>query len=783
MPTRLDFTSYNGRNWQVNEKYTMANIDLNILPLHRQEGRAQNRLPGLHVAEAPRGASRSRRSDKLILLLSFNVPAFSEERQDELLSRLEALYFEKSGSTTMAMRGLIEDLNSLIMNLNLKYAGQRPQVTGSIAVVVLRGDLVFLAQNGPGHFFALLPGKVDYLHDEKLTARGLGLNRTPAIYYAQLPLAPDDKLLFSVELPEGWDEDTFRAAYTLPPQKAQQRFLEDGGDALRGMLLDVHAGNGNATLVHPPQEAAHPAPVSHTPVVEAPPQPQPATEEPPVRQAPPEKEKVTAAPPPRRERAAAPVQEEPAPQPTLDADSSPFEKMGEAEPPRSRRRRPSAEAEEAAAKLAPALLNFLKKMQTAGTGALKGLKGLLQRMVPGEELIQIPAGTMAFIAVAVPLLVVTVAALVYAQVGRNQQYQQYFVEAQNKATAAVAEADPQTQRQLWADTITLVDSAEEYLITDEASALRQQASDALDLLDNITRLEFESAISGSLSPSIRIRDMVATSRSVYMLDIDSDSVLRAWLAGSRYDMDPDFRCGAGQYGSIIVQNLVDIALLPDNPEDAVLVAIDEAGNMLYCYEDQSPVAITLTPPDSYWGEIAAITVENDQLYVLDKQLNMLWFYEPSDENYQFRDDPLFFFTEEVPNMTDAIDFAIDQEQLYLLYLNGQTTTCTYTGMEVAPTSCVAPTEYNDPRTGHISGPTIEGAVFYQLQHTNPPEPSLYYLDPVNFSIYHFSLKLNLVQQYKPQATLDGDYISAFTVSPTKTIFVALENRVYLAHLP
>lgn len=761
----------------------MANIDLNILSLHRQEGRDQNRLPGLHVAEASRGASRSRRSDKLILLLSFNIPAFSEERQAELLARLEELYYEKPGSTTMAMRALIEDLNSLILNLNLKYAGSRPQVTGTIGVVVVRSDLLFLAQNGPGHFFTLLPGKVDYLHDEKLTARGLGLNRTPAIYYAQIPVSAGDKLLFSVNLPEGWDEDTFRTAYTQPLPKAQQRFLDDAGDELVGMLVDVQPGSGNVTLLRAPQPAAQPAPAQPMPAA---PVDQPRVEEstqtPPTQAETPERQR------PARQQPAlvpqqtyVPPQEEEAPAPTLASSASPLEELYQ-EPEQPRRRRgTSSEAKEAAAKLAPALLNFFKRAQVLGTGALKGLKGLLQRMVPGEELVQIPTSTMAFIAVAVPLLVVTVAALVYAQVGRNQQYQQYFVQAQTMAAAAMAEPDGQAQHQLWIDTLTLVNQAEEYLTTDEAAALRQQASDALDALDDITRLEFEPAISGSLSPSIRIRNLAATSRDVYMLDIDSDSVLRAWLAGTRYDMDPDFRCGAGQYGSIIVQKLVDIALLPDNPDDAVLVAIDRGGNLLYCYEDKPPVAITLTPPDSYWGEIVAITVENDQLYVLDKQLNMLWFFEPLDENYQFREAPRFFFTEEVPDMTETIDFAIDQEQLYLLYLNGETTTCTYTGLAEAPTSCTAPTDYNDPLLG--STPTIEGAVFYQLQHTNPPEPSLYYLDPVNFSLYHFSLKLNLVQQYKPVDTLDGEYISAFTVSPTKTMFIALENQVYLAHLP
>ncbi len=774
----------------------MTELDLNILPLYRKEGGDLGRLPGLHTAEASRKASRSRKADQLIMLLSFNIPAFSDERQAELLARLEEIYFQKSGSTTMAMRELIEDLNSLILNLNLKHAGSRPQVTGTIAVVVVRGDHLFLAQNGPGHLFALLPTKVDYLHDEKLTARGLGLNRNPSIYYAQMPMEPGIKVLFSTSLPDGWDADTFKYAYTHPLHKAQQRFLEDSGEELKAYLLDVQPGKGNLTLLRAPGAVSQSQPAAEPPITlatapaeEAPQsQPEETSSEPPVLSAEiPERaqEKPVEPAPLRRAEQQA---DHTVPAPSKMSPSHPSISTSPLDDPFVEQEStdslaPSSEAEQVASRMAPALLSGLKKVQTFGVGVLRGLKGLLQRLVPGDELVKIPAGTMAFIAVAVPLLVVTVAALVYAQVGRNQQYEALFSQAEALASAAGAEPDIQTQREYWQEVIGLIDQTTEYLITEEAEDLREQAVSALDAIDNVTRLSFEQAISGSLAPSIKIRHMAATTRDLYMLDITSDSVLRAWLAGTRYEMDSDFRCGAGQYGAIIVQELVDIALLPDNPDDALLVAMDRGGNLLYCYEDKPPVAITLTPPDSYWGKPIAITVENDQLYVLDEQLNMIWFFDPGDENYQFRDAPKFFFTEEVPDMTDTLDFAIDQEQLYLLYLNGETTTCTYTGLAEAPTSCTAPTVYSDPRPGRESGPTIADAIFYQLKHTQPPEPSLFYLDPINHSIYHFSLKLNLVQQYRSAVDLEGQYITAFAVSPTKTVFVALENQVYLAHLP
>jgi hypothetical protein len=681
------------------------------------------------------------------------------------------------------MRELIEDLNHLILNLNLRHAGNRPQVTGSIGVLVIRSGHLFLAQSGPGHLFALIPGKVDYLHDEKISNRGLGTSRTPQIFFAQMRIEPSNKILYSTSLPATWDADTFTQAYTNPLHTAQQRFLEDSGESLKGILIEATEGQGNinlltSTAIKEPPQPAKPQPVEQTD------QAVPEDQKPEVKpQAGPTKPDTPQTAPhvESSSRASLPPQsfeDQPAPVISTSPLESPLIEPWEEQTPE-----PSKEARRAAASLAPALLGGLKRIQAFGQGTLRGLKGLLQRMVPGDELIKIPTTTMAFIAIAVPLLVVTVAALVYAQVGRNQQYTHYFSQAETMARAAAAETDTNAQRTAWQNTIALLETAQDYLITDEAELLRKQAVSALDTLDNITRLELQPAISGSLVNTVRIRQIAATSRDVYMLDIQSDSVLRAWLAGTRYEMDTEFRCGAGQYGSIIVQDLIDIALLPENPDEALLVAMDRAGNLLYCYDDKLPVAISLIPPDSYWGKPIGITVENERLYVLDEQLNMVWFYESTDDSYQFREAPFFFFTEEVPNMTDTIDFAIDKEQLYLLYLNGQTTTCTYTGLEEAPTTCTAPTLYNDTRPGRQTGPTVQNAVFYQLQHTQRPEPSLYYLDPKDQSIYQFSLKLNLVQQYRPDIDLGDEFITAFTISPTKTIFMALENEIYLAYLP
>jgi hypothetical protein len=776
----------------------MAAIDVQVIPLYLQGGNEHTKLPGLYVANPPKKASRSRRNDRLAILLDFTPPAFSDDRLAELLTRLESIYYEKSGSTTSAMRELIEDLNTLILNLNLRHAGNRPRVVGTIGVIVIRNEHFFLAQSGEGHLFAMLPGKVDYLHDEKLSGKGLGVGRSPSVFYAQMPMEAGFKFIYTKQLPDGWDEETFKYAYVNPLHNARRRFLEDSGEDLMGFMLDVAEGRGEIRLQQMPRIIPDQTPAKTPTAAPAPVDPFVEDEDSE------ELRSVDAQMPPYDEEPEAerPVQAEPAAsqpafQPSEPADwqephstyladrqdeqdflsTSPAVSFEEIERPdeeedtprRARRRtRESVPMPD----LRPGVLKALKGMQAAGQWVLKGVNSVLQRVVPGEELLKIPTPYMAFIAIIVPVLVVTVSALVYAQMGRNEQYDTYYSQALSVYQSAVSDTDVDRQRQGFQTAMDLLDKAETYLVTDELDETRKQVLASWDIVDSVTRLEFEPAIAGNLSSNIQVRRIEATSREVYLLDIASDSM-----------MDPEFRCGAGPYGSIIVKDLIDMALLPENDEGYLLVAMDAGGNLLYCREDQPPIAISLVPPDSNWGNPKAITVENERLYVLDEQLNMVWYYDPSDENYQYRDAPFFFFTEEVPTLKDSIDFAIDREELYLLFLNGETTTCTFSALDEAPTTCVSPAIYKDNRQGREDGATVADAVFYQIQHSQPPEPSLFYLDPINSSIYHFSLRLNLVEQYRPQPELEEELVTAFDVSPTRAIFIALENEIYLAYLP
>lgn len=763
----------------------MANFDLTILPLHRQAGIDQPALIGLHAAAPPRRAARGRKADQLILLLSFSgAPPFTDDRLTELLERLEKGFYDTPGSLTSASRELIEELNSLILNINLRGAGGRPQISGSISVLVVRNEDLYLAQSGPGHLFVLTPRKVDYIHDKQAAGRGLGVSRTPAIHYAQIPLLSGYRLLFTPEIPETWTAETFQLAHNQALPVAHRRFMEHAGEDVAAALVDILPGDGAVTLVSAsgslPRREPRPA-AERAAVPPAEPLPEHDREAAPVQpsepQQPASQERSVRAEAGMAARGLADTDTPHRPQEIINDD------MPEIQRP-ERTVRP-ARRKIALPDLAPGLLSGLRKSRAFSARAFRGITEFFQRVLPWDEMAQIPSSYAAFIAVAVPLIVITVAALVYVQRGQTQQFDYYLGQAQQQAQTAQAAEDVNLEHQSWQNALSFLDSAEAYFTTEESNTLRVQVVRALDELDGVTRLEFNPAIAGSMASSIRIRQMFATSNEIYMLDAEHDQIYRAQLIGDRYEMDADFNCRKGRYGSLNVEGLIDMAPLPTNADGAELVAIDSGGNLLYCYPDRPPVAIPLVPPDNYFSEdLVGISLEDEKLYILDKGRNMVWFYLPSDENFQFREAPYFFFQDEVPDMLNVLDFAVDREQLYLLY-NGtwETTTCTYSTLEEALTTCTEPENYTDTRPGRESGTTIEDAIFVQVQHTQPPEPSLYYLDPINRSIYHFSLRLNLVQQYRPQIDFEEGPITAFAISPSRHLFIALDNKVFISALP
>jgi hypothetical protein len=383
---------------------------------------------------------------------------------------------------------------------------------------------------------------------------------------------------------------------------------------------------------------------------------------------------------------------------------------------------------------------------------------------------------------------VAIGTTVYARLGLAEEFQKRLQSAKEYTQQASQLKDPAQQREGLRQAYAMLLEANKLGGNDEAQALKKQIVSALDDLDGIVRLDYQPAISGNLS-GVTISGIVTSLNDVYLLDSSQGRILRLYRVSSGYEIDPTFNCGPGQAGAIIINPLVDMVALPTNNDmHSTVMGIDAGGNLVYCAPNLTGFdSLPLALPDAGWGNIAGITLYGNTLYVMDPKANAVYRYDGMDG--VFNNPPHLYFDNVIPQMTDVIDLAVDQEFLYLLHADGRMTVCQSSGFAFAATKCTDPAPYGDSRPGYEPNPLLfAGSRFTHIQTTEPPDPSLFALDAANKSVYHLSLRrLNLQRQYR--AVIDGNFplpneaATAFAIAPNRRVLVAFGNKLFFAPLP
>lgn len=414
------------------------------------------------------------------------------------------------------------------------------------------------------------------------------------------------------------------------------------------------------------------------------------------------------------------------------------------------------------------------------------LRHLVPRLlIPQQENDSEPLSrsSLAFIAILVPLLLITVAVMVYMSAGRDSQYEENYSLAVKAAVGAIGTNDPANVRLAWESTLYYLDKAEAYQLTNDSQALRWQAQAELDNLDRIVRLNFQPAIISGLAPAIHIGRMAASDSDLYLLDTASGSVLHTIRTNQGYEVNPDFKCGPGVYENGTVGGLVDFVVINNRTfANANLIGIDSAGNLLFCNNSGEARAIQLPSPGLGWKNIAAITLdaESKTLYVLDPTGAAVWSYFWVKDKFE---DPNLFFGDQVPQgMNTALDLAMRGEDLFLLFQDGHMASCVGGGR------CVDPIQFEDPRAGHLPGASISDAVFSQLLIAGPSDPSLYMLESLTKAVFRFNVSPDKVFSLQSQFQATADQrtslftspVSSMAISPNRYIFLSVDNRVYFA---
>lgn len=762
----------------------MDKLDLNILPIARHRGQDLSELPGLFIATPPRRPARSRQPDKLILFMSLAgndlMPA---EQQKQLLERLAQTYYRTPGSTTAAQRSVAEALNQHLLERNQRNASSGRQVIGLLGIITLRNDLLCLAQSGMMHAFLISTSGAKHIFEPQIAGRGLGIAKDVQIHYTQASLQANSTLILSPEPPAAWNAASLSSLYGQSVETLRRFLINQAGQNLTALLLQLKTGAGKTFLLKP--KSAQPTPQTF---------PQPISEPEPLVQSPLEGQTFTT---PRASFPPAPMQT--APESGLRLDSSPeispeFEPYPSTPPAldavkpaeqvesypatrqrRSRRlerKRPGSSSESA----------FSRGIARFGLG----VGNFFARLLPGEELSTLPSSAMFFIAVAVPLVVVAIAAGVYFQRGRAGQYQAFYAQALQAAGYARSQNEPDQKLAAWQTALNYLEQAEAYQATNETQALRAEANQVFDGLNLVTRLNYQPALTSQLPDSTSITHMFATESELYLFNAEAGNVIRAFVTNSGYQVDSTFQCTAG-FPAGQTSQLIDIAPAQiNNPNKATVLALDKSTNLLQCIPGEPPIFTPLAPPTQGWGKPTAITSNLGSLFVLDAPKNTVWAYW----NAQYSTPPEPFFFAGFP-MEDVVDLAVDKNDLYLLHQDGHTTLCTYSEISVSPSRCTDPLPYTDSRPAHEGQAMEIQPAFTQLVATQPPDPSLYYLQPDGRAIYRFSLRLlTYYGQFRPEERAPiGSAVSrkpatAFTLRPDgRVAFLSVGSQVLYAAIP
>ncbi len=723
-------------------------LDLSLVPLYRLDGQDQPSLPGLMASVPPRRIARGRDQDRLVayLLLTGNA-VFSTGEYMQLASLATVSFYNTPGTVTSALRAAAESINRPLLDRNMSTSGRGQYAVGLLTLAAMRDTQVTFLLSGPMHVFVLGATGSQHVFDS-LSGKGLGLSHTPPYYFSQVTLQPDDRMIFCGKVPPAWDT-ALGDASPASLEATRRRLINLTGEDLNAVLLQATEGSGALTVLRPGSEPPPvPEPVPSTPVELPPPEktgPAAAAHmvQPSAYAIPPQPPEET----PTSERSA--LQPEFwASLPRARAAEIPSLKESQPAPPTEKVApdRPSRRTRQTAKVLAGAIRTWRQMAERVNSSLQKFLPRLLPQAE--ESSMTLPSSAMAFIAVLVPLVVVTMASVVYFRYGRSVQYEEYLVQAQNARATAGSLTDPSAQREAWQSELFYLDKAESYGQTDETRALRQEAQTSLDRLLGITRLQFQPVLSNGVG--VQISRLAANENNdLYMLDAQRGEVLYAALTSSGYQQDSAFNCEPGSYGSYTVGPLVDILSLPPvNSMNASVLGIDANGTLLYCAPGQIAQAIPLPPPDTNWGRVKAFAMDNGNLYVLDAQSRAVWVYAGKDS--AFVDRPYFFFGGQIPDLQNAIDLAVNGDDLYILHSDSHISACSYSRIQTVPTRCDDPAKMVNPFPAYRDVDLFAQSHFTQMILSPAPSSDLLLLDADSQGVFRFTPRsLELQRQLRP----------------------------------
>lgn len=744
--------------------------------------------------DGPKQRARGRETDQLLFFLT--PKGTSDPGVD--LEELSNTFFKTSGSVTNAIRVFVDGLNRSFLQKNHHFDQPESWQTASLSVGVIHQDTLFLAQVGASEMLVLSEGIIESFFDETLDQRGLGVATVTNPRYFQHSIKGNETLVFSMPIEEESVDDRSLLVGELTLRSEENQPLG---------IVQINEGSGQITVCGLETfDLVSLLPSDSVTTAEEEKSEQPLVV-PSLEQKLEEEDHQDAG----YESCLAEdlfgqsvlytetveeeviekleVDEQAAEPELIDDETEPFQVEPEKDEPieeiskKNEREKPDfGIIKEKALRGVAAGAGWLRKVEDKAERTASAGKTAEESETIGNVK-ELSALTKALIAIVVPLIIVAVAALIFFNRGEDNEYAYYLAQAQASVNNAALMQTEELQREGWEQALVFLDKAESFQETDEINRLRLQAQTALDELDGARRLQYVPAFASNLHPGLDIAAIVSLNNDLYLLDQASGSVKYLNLYTNGYQMDSEFVCGPGTYDGVQVGELVDLINIPlNNPAKAPVMAIDGAGNLLYCSPGSNPAAVHLPTPEIGWSDLKRMVFDSNRLYILDPGNKALWIYRGFTSN--FSNAPVAYFDEELLELADAVDFEVEGEELFLLHADGRSSYCLASFVS-GLTTCDDPYPYQDAGT---SGTNVDFATlkFEQLAYSPPPDPSIYYLEADKAELYQFSLRLNLNKVLRSglkAGTLPDGGASAFYVSPDRKVFMAFGSQLYYAVLP
>ncbi len=765
------------------------NFDLNLVPLRNQAGRDAPESMSFFVSEPARGCARGRSADRLALCLAMiGNSILSPGKQKQALEHLAKLYYKTPGSATTAMRVVVNELNSLLLKRNQHLSGTGKQGTALLAQLVMRGNQLYMALSGPLHLYVINASETRHAFEMDMEGKSVGQIRYPPIWLNQTTLHPNDTLILAVPPLPDWDDNTLRETRGQSPETVVRKLCSAPDGDMNAVLLQVKPGKGAFHIGLPESKSMPELGLSAVEPEDQPANLEAVTE--PVG-APillPENFETIASPAANVEvltqNAVATKQEEISTKEiAAPVEAAPTEPV----PP------PAVPTKKNAGLISGIGRFFASTRVAAGaigrplaTGARRvkaGMKSALSRILPEELFRGIPSSVMIFIAIAIPVIIVAVASQVYFSLGHEANNQALYAQALRQAEEAETQTDLLAKKAGWENALDTLESVDD---NPEVKVLKDRAISALDSLHLVRRVDFREALEKNLPAEIKVTRLAVLGDDLYLLDGNSGNVIRAYQTSAGYVVDTTFTCGPSVQGATVSSPLIDIAAWPAGfKPNAEVLAIDSSWKILLCSKNANPEVLELAAPtNAAIGNLTGMTLDMDDLYVLDPSSNAVWIYWNNQMNSAPEEEPYPFFKDEIPVLSDVIDMVMSGDELHLLHSDGHLTVCVYSGIKEIPTRCSEPT-FIDFRPGYENSPLVPLPLFSQIVYTPPPEPSLYFLESSSRAIYKFSVRsLGFQVKFLPAGEPDSGEATAFAVDQIRRIiYLAIGNEVYSAPIP